>query len=190
MDGGRSRGFTLLQLLVCLAILAIMTTLSWPGYRTLIGREQARQAITHFHHLFQFARNTAINAQKPVTVCALTPDNRCTHAWNKHHAVAVFFDTDNNRKLDDKDQVLRQTNWASFTGKVRWGASLGRQFIRFEKWGNTWQNGTLYYCPKDNNHRFANALVISHSGRSYIPGDNNKNGIAENREGKDLICNW
>lgn len=186
----RSIGLTLVELLVVLAITIIMLTLSASSFSTLLQREQGLQAISTFSNLFRFARTMAVQYQAPVTVCALDSASACNRDWDEGREVVVFIDNNNNHRLEPGDNLLRNLDWPAHKGKVRWRASLGRRYITFLELGNTWQNGTLYYCPTNKEIKFARALVVSHTGRSYHPGDSNGDGIDENKAGRNLDCAW
>jgi len=185
----KEQGLSLLELLIALLVLATLVVTSTSAFSGFLPRQRALAAMSTFKGLFQFARSTAVHTQRTVTVCALRPDNKCTRDWSGDRTIVVFVDNNRNRYLDDEDQELRRLDWPSRKGTVQWRASLARNYINFEPGlGNTWQNGTLYYCPSNGDNRYANALVVSHSGRSYFPGDSDGNGIREDRKLQDLDC--
>lgn len=184
----KQSGLSLVELLITLLLLAVLVISSTSAFSGLIPRHRALSAMSTFKGLFQFARTTAVYTQRTVTVCALTVDNKCTRDWSGDRTIAVFVDNNRNRYLDEGDEGLRQLDWPARKGTILWRASLARTYIDFLPMGNTWQNGTLYYCPVNGDNRHANALVLSHSGRSYFPGDSDGNGIREDRKLKDLSC--
>jgi hypothetical protein len=92
------------------------------------------------------------------------------------------------RRAGGHEPLLRELRWPLRGGELSWRASLARGYIEFEDSGATWQNGTLYYCPDSRDARHARALVLSHSGRSYLTVDSNGDGIREDRRGRNLRC--
>lgn len=184
----RPCGFTLIELLIVLAILSIALGLTAAPFAKRIDDARSATAMRHFSSLFALARQEALIRQRPVTVCALTAESRCSRVWTDNPAVVVFIDGNDNRRLDADEQPLREIQWPLIGGELSWRASLARDHLRFEPNGGTWQNGTLYYCPKSRDARQARALVISHSGRNYMPGDSNGDGIREDRQGRNLRC--
>ena len=183
-------GFTLIELMIALAILSLLGFLFAGAYQETIQRQRSFQAIATFKTLFQFARHNAVYTQQATTVCALEADHRCSRDWGQDREIAVFVDRNNNRQLDAADTALKRLHWPAQKGLIRWRASLGRAYVVFLGEGNTWQNGTLYYCPPNLKPRYAAALVLSHSGRSYVPGDGDGDGIEEDRQGNNLHCRW
>jgi len=182
------RGTSLIELVVTILILAILVSAVPPSFANLTQKEHTRQALQTFRSIFQFARNHAIYSSQATTVCAINKDGKCIRQWQGSTSIVVFLDRTKNRKVDEGDEVLRSINWPSGEGTIRWRSALGRPYITFLQMGNTWQNGTLYYCPPDNNARYANALVVNQGGRAYTPGDRGNDGINENRMGQNIEC--
>lgn len=184
----RASGFTLIELLLVVAALAVALGISAAPFRDRVEDLRSATAMRHLSSLFAMARQEALIRQRPVTVCALTAEKRCTRIWNINRSIAAFIDKNDNRRLDSGDTLLREIRWPLVGGELSWRASLARNYLRFETNGGTWQNGTLYYCPNSRDARKARALVMSHSGRNYMPGDSNGDGIREDREGRNLRC--
>lgn len=180
-------GYTLLELLVTLAIVSVLATIGISGFADLVARERATSKILTIRGFLNYARYQAVQTQQAVTVCALNTSGRCTKFWDQSPAT-IFIDSNRNRSLDNGELLLRQLSWQPSQGQLRWKASLGRNYLIFNLMGNTWQNGTLYYCPTNGDASFARAIVINHGGRNFVPQDSNNNGIMENGSGKDLQC--
>ncbi|WP_439100715.1 GspH/FimT family pseudopilin [Congregibacter sp.] len=181
-------GFTLIELLIITTILSITLGLTAAPLAKRIDELRSASAMRHLASLFSLARQEALLRQEAITVCALNTAKRCHRQWTDSHSIAVFIDSNNNRRLDVNDQLIRAIQWPLTGAELSWRASLARNHLRFEPNGGTWQNGTLYYCPKSRDARQARALVISHSGRNYLPSDSNGDGIREDRQGRNLRC--
>jgi type IV fimbrial biogenesis protein FimT len=187
-DRGSQRAFTLIELLIVCACLAITLQITAAPFADAIADARSASAMRHLSSLLNYARQEAVLRGTPVTVCALTPTGRCSRDWLDDHRIAVFVDGDSNRRLGSQERILRELRWPLENGELSWRASLARSYIEFENNGATWQNGTLYYCPASRDARQARALVLSQSGRSYLPGDSNEDGIREDRNGRNLRC--
>ncbi|MEO0436029.1 MAG: GspH/FimT family protein [Pseudomonadota bacterium] len=153
-------------------------------------QERARSyaAMQGLNSLLALARQEAILRNRPITVCGVDSAGNCTRNWNSEHVITVFEDGNRDGKPSADEEVLREMRWAMIGAELSWRASLARRYLRFEAHGGTWQNGTLYYCPTSRDAREARALVMSHSGRSYMPGDSTGDGIREDRTGRNLRC--
>ena len=185
---GAAPAGTLLELLLVLSIVAIALGLTGPGMAKLLSQFRSQAAMEGIVSLLALARQEAILRNHPVTVCAARDDGRCERDWSKDNAITAFIDSNEDGRLSPGETVLRQISWPLENAELSWRASLGRRYLRFEVQGGTWQNGTLYYCPGSRDARQARALVLSHSGRAYLPGDSNGDGIREDRAGRNLRC--
>jgi len=182
------RGLTLLELLIALMILALLLGLGVPTFSDLLAENRARAAMGQMRALFAFARQQALTTGQRTTLCAVRRDGRCQRDWMADHDIVVFVDANGDRRLDASERLLRRIAWPVTRAELSWRASLGRPQLTFEASGATWQNGTLFYCPANDDARHARALVISQTGRSYMPGDSNGDGIREDRQGNNLSC--
>jgi type IV fimbrial biogenesis protein FimT len=63
-----ARGFTLIELMVTLAILAIMATLAGPPMASMVAAQRLRGVATDFHQSLLKARSEAIKRNTSVTV--------------------------------------------------------------------------------------------------------------------------
>lgn len=181
-------GFTLIELLLMVAVLGITLQITAAPLTAKLADMRSASAMRHIATLLNYARHEAVLRGRAVTVCALTPAGQCDRDWQHDRRIALFVDSNANRRQDPGELLLREIRWPLADGELSWRASLARPYIEFADNGATWQNGTLFYCPKSRDARQARALVISHSGRSYLPGDSNGDGIREDRQGKNLRC--
>lgn len=66
----RESGFTLLELLVAIAILAVLTTLAMHSFRDIMERQKIRSALNEWQNSFYFAQREAMRLKEPVRFCA------------------------------------------------------------------------------------------------------------------------
>jgi type IV fimbrial biogenesis protein FimT len=64
-----SRGFTLVELMVTIAILAILATIGLPSFQRLISDYRVSAQANGVQGLLQFARSEAVKRRQPVVVC-------------------------------------------------------------------------------------------------------------------------
>ena len=182
------QGLTLIELLLLVSIIAISLRLTVPGFAQAITSIRSESALHEISTLLALARHEALLTGREITVCGVAANGRCSRLWDAQHVITVFEDRDADHQPGPADRLIRRIRWPLKGGELSWRASFARPYLTFETTGGTWQNGTLYYCPDNRDARRARALVLSHSGRSYMPGDGDGDGIREDRNGRNLRC--
>lgn len=90
-----SWGFTMLELLVTIAILAILVGLAAPNYRSMMERHKVRSVLNDWKSSFYFAQSEALRLKDGVIFCASDIDgkqcsgsNDFSNGWLVLHEVA------------------------------------------------------------------------------------------------------
>lgn len=93
-------GFTLLELLVTLAIGAILMLVGVPGLQSLIADTALQTEVFSFHNALHRARSYAIDHQTDVIACLADDKEQCVEHNFSH--LLVFNDKNQNKKLPEK----------------------------------------------------------------------------------------
>ena len=75
----RNRGFTLMELLITLAVVAIVASLAVPSFQNMIATQRVRSAANDLATALNFARSEAVKRNRVVTV---TPVATWAEGWN------------------------------------------------------------------------------------------------------------
>lgn len=65
----RSKGFTLIELMVVIALLGIAATIAVPNFTQLINNNRSQSLTNELLALAQFARSTAVQQRRPISLC-------------------------------------------------------------------------------------------------------------------------
>lgn len=86
----RSRGFTLLELLITIAVVAVMAAIAVPSFRRAVQNNARDRVLDGLTQSFDYARNAALRDDQNVAVCPLSASNgQCGTDWNNGWIVAT-----------------------------------------------------------------------------------------------------
>lgn len=109
-----SVGFSLIELLVVLALVAVFLTLAAPSLTDMIQRSRVSSSVATFMMDLKFAKSTAMKRGQAVTVCASRDGLTCLDSNQWHLGWIVFNDVDSSGTVDAGDAVIRVR--AAWTG--------------------------------------------------------------------------
>lgn len=103
-----ARGFTLLELMLTLAVAAVLAAVAIPNMRDFIRNNRLTSASNDLLRSIQISRSEAIKRQRVVAVCASGDplDEEATCAAGALSGWIVFEDRNNNWTRDDDEEIL------------------------------------------------------------------------------------
>jgi len=106
----RAAGFTLLELMLTLAVAAVLAAVAIPNMRDFIRNNRLSAAANDLLRSTQIARSEAIKRQSSVVVCASTDplDAAPTCSYGSFSGWVVFQDTNGNWALDAGEPLVEQ----------------------------------------------------------------------------------
>ena len=153
------KGFTLVELMVTIAIAAILLIIAAPSLNNLYQATRAEMATKKLHQLIQFARSQAVSTEQNVTICHLE-NNACNDNWSD--GITVFIDLNANNRLDAEDIELEHIDIINDKDEIKVNA---RGRFQFNANGRVGRGGTVAYCPEDYENVPSKQIVISGPGR-------------------------
>lgn len=183
-----ARGFTLIELMLSMTVLAILLVIAIPNFSYLLAQLRTNSEISTLHRLLLVARNNAINLQQPVTICPLNIHKQCHTNWQNE--ISVFTDINDNKIFEPSNGELLISVKNAIPKGDKLQYALRRNRIKYAPTGRTtgWgSNGTFKYCSK-NHAETARGIVIATSGRIYLSTDIDNDGRDEVRGGNKIIC--
>ena len=180
-------GYTLVELLITLAILTVLMSISVPGYHSLVQQKQGQTILIKLAKAISLAKSTAIKTQQIVTICRSKDGLTCSGNWED--GSIVFTDKNADHEINQNDEIIHRINAIDTGGTIRWRVFQNRQYLQMTALGHTkYQNGNFLYCPQSKDPEHAHQLVINRTGRMRFAIDSNHDGIREDSQGKPLVC--
>lgn len=168
----KSRGFTLIELMVTISVLAILVTIGMPSLQTFIQNSRLQSQSASLIGDLNYARAEAVRLGSPVAVCASADGATCSGAAVWETGWVVFNDR-NSDNVVDAGELLRAApalGGGNTLRAVAFGAG-GGSWVRFNAQGYSFDaNATFRVCDT---RGVANArgVVLSRQGR--VRSDNN-----------------
>lgn len=172
--------FTLIELMIAIAVAAVVLTLGVPGFNNVMQRNQLSAHINELVSTLHFARSEAVRRNTSVKVCNSADGETCV-ATGYEEGWIIFIDDNGNDVWDDPDEELirvnegissnftmRATTLSSFSYNSKGSASPGR----------------IVLC-KDNSTSQARTIFISKTGRTRLAALD-ANGIPEEKPGTPI----
>lgn len=153
----KRKGFTLVELMVTIAIAAILMAIAMPSLTSMYEASRSDSEIRKIQQIFIFARNQAISYGLQTTVCPLGSDsNTCGSTWMD--GITVLYD---NAGSNESLKVINE-----FNSQDR--LTFAPTAVTFSPDGLASTSGTMTYCPGGSTRTNCKSLVVAVSGRVNI----------------------
>jgi type IV fimbrial biogenesis protein FimT/type IV fimbrial biogenesis protein FimU len=177
------KGFTLVELMIGIAITGILVMLASPALSSFIVKLRVDNEIGEMHRLALMTRNQAISTVQSVTLCPLDSSNKCINSWADE--LTLFTDANNNRVFESglNEEIIQIRSALTNSDQLTFSATS----LTYTPEGRTRQQGTFRYCPKDYD-KYSRALIVSLSGRMYQSSDRDDDGRDEDSQNNNVSC--
>ncbi|MDZ7662775.1 GspH/FimT family pseudopilin [Thiohalophilus sp.] len=160
-----SRGFTLLELIVVIAVASILLGLGVPSLGPFLSSERGVTRMNNLAASLALTRSEAIKRNQHVVLCKSPGGEYCQRkgaSW--HDGWIVFVDRDHDRRRGDDEPIIQHQGSGNVDQTLTYAAFGSRHYITYRPSGMTRTNGTFTLCdPRypDN----ARALILMKTGR-------------------------
>jgi type IV fimbrial biogenesis protein FimT len=161
----RQRGFTLPEVLVTIAIAAVLTGASIPAFRDLRLDAARTREVNQFVQAVHLARGEAMKRNGVVSLCPSTDGRWCTSGTAPWDAGWILFANDDRDSppVRDAGEELLQVYGAWRNGRI----VANRTALSFRAFGQSGVTATFAFCDARGSAD-ARAVIISQTGRPRV----------------------
>ena len=167
MSTSRSRGFTLIELMVTVAIVAILVTVGIPNLRDAMIRSRLSGYVQEFYGALTLARSEAIKRGFSVSICKSSNGTSCTGNWSDGWIIFVNKNDDSPAAVDSGEEILRI--YPALPGNNTLNANNNfTNYITFDRLGMANNIGTFVFCTNSDETK-ARAITITRTRPRIVP---------------------
>jgi type IV fimbrial biogenesis protein FimT len=168
----QSNGFTLIELMVAVAVLAILSAIAIPQLTRFITNARVSGTMNEYIAAVNLARAEAVARGVRVTICAAATTTSCRTSgtdWTVGGWIVFVDDGLNPGQIDAGEEILRQrSDWTGMWSVV---APAGLRRISYVSNGRPetgTMNGGVTFTPDQNDLTTQRRVCIDRSGRPRI----------------------
>ncbi|MEJ2115280.1 MAG: GspH/FimT family pseudopilin [Gammaproteobacteria bacterium] len=173
--------FTLVELLIAMAVAAIVLTLGVPEFGRIVEQNQLSVYTNQLVSSLHFARSEAIRRNQSIKVCHSNNASACNGTGYENGWV-IFIDDDGDDIVDAAEELLRVNE--NLPSNYTFNVNGGVDSFSFTAKGRTDSQGTFILC-KDGNLTKARAIIIGPGGRTRL-APLNSSGVPEQSIGTPI----
>lgn len=159
------RGFTLIELMITIAVLAIIVTIAAPSVLAQLASMESRRVNSQLKNTLSLAKAESYINRQDILVCLSKNERRCHRNGDK--TLLAFVDKNDNKRFDARVDTLitkQILNLKYSTLKLRVGSR--RHYTKF--WGDSGKPrghfGHIKYCPTSSYNKSMYQISFNQAG--------------------------
>jgi len=165
--GRPASGFTLIEIVVTLAVVAIVSLVAFSSLRPLLAENRIVVRVNMLSGLLQMARSEAIRCNTDVVICHSRDGHFCDREDDWSENWLVFVDANRNRWRDAQERIVAFQQAPGNGTRAEYRAFGSRHYLTYRPDGRTRTNGTFTICHPGF-PALSRAVIVTKSGRPRI----------------------
>jgi len=158
----KNSGFTLLELVIVVAVVAIIMTIAIPSMSTFNKNDRLTTNINKLIGQLAYARSEAVKLSQRVVICTSSDFASCSGSSDWEDGWIMFIDATPNGAVDGTETVLRVEQ--PLGGNQTLTPSTFTSQVTYDNRGFSTSTGSFLLCD-DRNGDFGKTINISNTGR-------------------------
>lgn len=180
----RQQGFTIIELMITVALVAIIAGLGIPSFRDVIAKNRIISSINEFHQGVRLARAEAVKRSDDVVFCASSNQTSCTGGWGS--GWLIYQDADGDSVVDS-NEIIR-VGEPVYSGYTLSYSGTGTSLTFTGRGLLSTSGGTFKLCGSDKDAKRARGIILLTTGATRRSLDTDGSGIQEDDGGDDFSC--
>lgn len=171
--GRAARGFTLVELMIVLAIVSVLVGTAVPALTSTVKSVQLSSASNDLLGGLLLARSEAIKRNGRGVICRSADGATCAASGSWEQGWLVFHDANNDGSRDAGEAIVQNVQPLAGDLRVKGNVSVAR-YISYGADGGTrfagggFQAGTITLCLRSADPGEARQIIVSSSGRPRV----------------------
>ena len=171
----RQQGFSLIELMVTVAIVAILVAIGLPSFQSSLRSNRVATSTNELLASFALARSEAVRSPGGAAICSTTNGTSCGGDWNDGWMVWIDMDGDGAPTGSD-DRVVRyiETNPKLLLGMEADGGAAEEILVRFDARGRRIGSPRQIVLQPDecpSGHNLVRKVTIGATGQASVARD-------------------
>ena len=163
-----SAGFSLVEMLVTLLVVAVLLGAAVPGLFNLVEQNRLQTTATRFMNTLMSARSEALKRNQQVVICRSIDGTGCAGTGNWEDGWMTFADLDADGSKDAAEPIITVHERLAKADTLRVAAPALQDQIAYSADGTTSAPGVFVVCNREQDTSLAREIELSVTGRPYI----------------------
>ena len=159
-----ARGFSLYELLMTMALAALVLTLGIPSFSGIVANHRLKVEVNALFHAVHLARKGSVVRRRAIALCPSSDGEECEPDFDWSIGWMMFVNTDRDHPVvRDEDEAILNYHRVDQNARIK----SNRKTFTLRSTELRATNGTLVFCDRQGRAN-PRALVISYTGRPRV----------------------